>query len=296
MSVMPHLVQYQGSKRNLANKIISYIPRETKRIIEPFSGTAAITIACASNEIGDEYLINDLNEPLIKLLENVVNSPEKTAKEYEIIWKKQLDNPISYYYDIRETFNSTHNPVLFLYLLARCVKGSVRYNSAGQFNQSPDKRRKGTCPDKMAHNIFGISSLLKGKVVFSSVDYKQVLEKATCDDVVYMDPPYQGVCGDKDSRYYSGINHFEFIEELRNLKHQNIPFIVSYDGKMGNKEYGNTLPADLQLEHIYINAGRSSQATLLGRNDETIESLYVSKKLCNSGGCENQYELFERIS
>jgi len=32
---------------------------------------------------------------------------------------------------------------MLLYLLDRCVKGAVRYNKEGWFNQSPDKRRLG---------------------------------------------------------------------------------------------------------------------------------------------------------
>lgn len=43
----PHIVQYQGSKRILAPQILRYFPLRFERLIEPFAGMAAITIAVA---------------------------------------------------------------------------------------------------------------------------------------------------------------------------------------------------------------------------------------------------------
>lgn len=38
---VPHIVQYQGSKRILAPQILQYMPNRFNRLIEPFSGMAA---------------------------------------------------------------------------------------------------------------------------------------------------------------------------------------------------------------------------------------------------------------
>lgn len=276
---IPHLVQYQGSKRNLAPVILQSFPARVKRLIEPFAGTAAISIACATKNIAEKFIINDINYPLIKLLEMVVNQPEEISNFYAKIWREQFDDSLEHYYQIREKFNQTSEPRLFLYLLARCIKGSIRYNSEGLFNQSPDKRRKGTRPETMRKNIFHISYLLKGKTTFKSVDYKKILSLAKEGDLIYMDPPYQGVCGDRDSRYCSGINFDEFVNELKKLNEEGIDFIISYDGSCGDKSYGKKLPDFLNLKHVEIVAGRSTQATLLGKKDITIESLYISDSL-----------------
>ena len=56
-------------------------------------------------------------------------------------------------------------------------------------------------------------------------------------------------------------------------------YVVSYDGRTGDKEYGEPLPADLGLLHFEIRVGRSTQATLLGRSCVTYESLYLSPSL-----------------
>lgn len=168
-----------------------------------------------------------------------------------------------------------------LYLLARCVKGSVRYGNNGQFNQSPDKRRKGTSPTNLARNIFRISSYLKNRTEFSSIDYREVLQMANPGDIVYMDPPYQGVCATRDSRYFSGINFDEFVESLEDLNRRGIDYIISYDGSCGDKQYGNDLPNELGLRKVMLNAGLSSQALLLGKKEVTCEALYLSPNLQN---------------
>ena len=276
---LPHPIQYQGSKRSLASIILRYFPNKFPRLVEPFSGSAAISIASATREKADLYWINDLNKPLAELLGLIINHPVEIANYYETIWNQQHDDPIEHYYRVREDFNRTRDPRLFLYLLARCAKGSVRYNTEGLFNQSPDKRRHGTRPETMRDNIFGVSTLLKGKSVISSLDYKDVLSNVNEDDVVYMDPPYQGVCGDRDSRYFSGISYEEFLAALSELNVRQIRYAVSYDGRTGNKTFGNRLPESLSLTLIELEAGRSSQATLLGRDAITVESLYLSKRL-----------------
>jgi DNA adenine methylase len=104
-----------------------------------------------------------------------------------------------------------------------------------------------------------------------------------------MDPPYQGVCGNRDARYFSGIDYPGFVAALDELNSRNIAYIVSYDGRREEKTFGESLPATLELTHIEIEAGTSSQATLLGRKEVTYESLYLSRALTRrlrSNGCQ----------
>ena len=279
MKNIPHPIQYQGSKRALASVILRYFPKNIDRLIEPFAGSAAISIAAAAHGFARHHVINDVNKPLAELLRIIVEQPMELASFYEALWEEQHGDSVEHYYRVRERFNRTQDPRLFLYLLARCVKGSVRYNSDGMFNQSPDKRRLGAQPKTMRANLTGVSRLLMGKATFSSMDYKGVFASAKKADLIYMDPPYQGVCGDRDLRYLSGISHDEFVETLAKLNAREISFIVSYDGRRGERVFGELLPDFLNLMRIEIEAGRSSQSTLLGRDEMTYESLYLSEAL-----------------
>lgn len=281
MNPIPHPIPYQGSKRNLAVDILHCFPLRFTTLIEPFAGSAAITIATATQKRAERYHINDLNQPLMTLWRAIIEVPEEVSSRYESLWYKQLDNPRSFYDSVRDEFNRTGRPDLLLYLLARCVKGSVRYNSQGEFNQSPDNRRLGMKPETMRQQVMGVSHYLRGKTTISSVDYRDVLQEATPDDLVYMDPPYQGVSGNRDTRYLHNVQLSDFVEALHELNQKGIRYVVSYDGRTGEKTHGKRLPHQLNLTLIELNAGRSSQATLLGRNHVTIESLYLSPILAH---------------
>lgn len=279
----PHIVQYQGSKRNLAPQILRYFPQKFNRLIEPFAGMAAITIAVSKQRRAEQYVLNDLNEPLINILREAINNPQKLIEEYTKVWSEQINfegGSVEHFYKIRKDFNDGNKSAAnMLYLLARCVKGSVRYSTNGMFNQSPDKRRMGTNPKNLASNVYMISSFLKGKTEFSSVDYREVTKMAKRGDIVYMDPPYQGVCTTRDSRYFSGICFDDFVECVDDLNSRGIDFVISYDGTCGEKQYGVDLPKELKLKKIMLNAGLSSQSLLLGRKEKTIEALYISPNL-----------------
>lgn len=270
--------QYQGSKRLLAPAILRHLPEKFGRLVEPFAGSAAVSIACAAAGRAREFWLNDFNRPLAGLLGLIVNDPEPLADFYEATWREA---PPAHFYRIRDDFNRTQDPRLLLYLLARCVKGSVRYNSEGLFNQSPDNRRLGTRPETMRANIHSVSVLLRGRCHITASDYRDVLEDARASDVVYLDPPYQGVCGVRDARYRSAIAFKDLVAALASLNRRGIRYLVSYDGRLGSRTYGEPLPESLELRSVEINAGRSSQATLLGRDEVTIESLHISPALAD---------------
>lgn len=276
---IPQPIPYQGSKRNIARFILSFFPHEVERLVEPFAGSAAVSIAAACYGKASRFYLNDINRPLMKLLQEIIDNPRTISDEYEKLWNEQRGQERQFYYHVRDEFNRTQRPACLLYLLARCVKASVRYNSRGEFNQSPDNRRKGRRPQRMRDDIFATSHLLRGRTLITSKDYAEVLESVAPTDLVYMDPPYQGVCNGKDPRYYTGIDIERFIHQLEDLNARHIPFILSHDGRTGWKTYGTGLPPDIGAYRIEIRAGRSAQATLLGRNDITYESIYISEAL-----------------
>ena len=155
-------------------------------------------------------MVNDAHEPIIDLWREIIDRPEELAEQYGELWRAQLGRERQYYDEVRRKFNQGHEPRYFLYLLARCVKAAIRYNGDGEFNNSPDNRRKGAHPDTMRERIVGASELLRGRTQVSVRDYREVLEKCTPDDLIYMDPPYQGVCKHRDNRYCPKIEHEEF--------------------------------------------------------------------------------------
>lgn len=282
--LIPHPIPYQGSKRRLAGVILRHVPRDAARLVEPFAGSAAVSLAAAAGGLVERFVLNDANEALMTLWAEIIDAPERLASAYSELWHEQKGREREFYDEVRERFNRGSRPADLLYLLARCVKASVRYNANGEFNQSPDNRRRGARPHVMRRHIVVASRLLRGRTTLSAHDYEAVLCQAEPSDLVYMDPPYQGVCGNRDPRYAGGVCSERFVEALRQANERELSYILSYDGKTGEKEFGRRLPPSLGLRHIEVDAGRSSQATLLGRDARTIESLYLSPALVERMG------------
>ncbi|EHA8172484.1 DNA adenine methylase [Salmonella enterica subsp. enterica] len=276
MKTIPHPIPYQGSKRKLAPVIYNVIPRNIQCFYEPFAGSAAMTLFMASNNAAERFVVGDKFSSIIELWEMIVNNPNQVIDEYSLIWHGFDGENHNYFNEVREQYNKSQNPVALLYLVCRCVKNAVRFNSKGQFTQSADKRRKGMAPEKMAVAIDGASKLLKGRTEFRIGDWKTTLNDVGYSDFVYMDPPYLGTSIGKDKRYHEQLELDSLVSGLAFLNEQNIRFALSYDGMTGDKEYGPALPEHLSMCRLLINAGRSSQATLNGVNAETIESLYLS--------------------
>ncbi|TAL38877.1 MAG: DNA adenine methylase [Spirochaetes bacterium] len=291
---IPQPIPYQGSKRFLAPLILKFFPLYFDKLIEPFAGSAAISFAAAANNLATSYHLNDLNAPLMHLWNLIINDPFSLIDSYNKIWHDQIGNEKEYYNHIRNRFNNNHHPSDLLFLLARCVKAAIRYNSNGEFNQSPDNRRRGKSPTNMKNEILGASKLLKGKVKITSFDYRNIINDINQNDLVYMDPPYQGVVSKRDTRYSNGVEYNEFVEFLNELNNKNIMYIISYDGKRADTNYGKDLPVFLSLHKILLDAGLSTQATLLGRTERTYESLYLSSRLTEQLNAKyNQIDHFQ---
>jgi DNA adenine methylase len=277
---VPHPIPYQGSKRTIAPRILATVSgMRFARLYEPFAGSSAITLAASYSGLADEYVIGDSLVPLTELWRRLIGDPIQTASEYETLWTAQLDDGRRHFMRVRDAFNQSRDPIKLLYLLARCVKNAPRFNKQGAFNQSADHRRRGMNPRKMCREMQGASELLHGHSEILVGDFEETTAAATSRDLVYLDPPWEGTSVGADKRYHEWLQRERLIAFLAALNTRNVSWILSYDGRHGEKTYGAPLPADLGAERLELNAGRSSQATLNGQATITIESLYLSPRL-----------------
>jgi DNA adenine methylase len=276
---LPHPIPYQGSKRKLAPLIGVHVPRGVARFYEPFAGSAAMTIYAAHAGLAERFVVADSLAPMVGLLRAIVEEPDSTAARYRQTWDGQTCADAGYFNAVRARYNADRDPVDLLYIVCRCVKNAVRFNAAGRFTQSADRRRLGMRPDRMRAAIFGVSALLRGRTEFRTGDWLDTTADATADDFVYMDPPYLGTSIGRDKRYHSQLSQDALVAGLERLLARRAPFGLSYDGWTGEKAYGPPLPAALGLTRLLLPAGASAQSTLSGRTEQTVESLYLSPGL-----------------
>lgn len=274
--------QYQGSKRILASQILEYVPKgRFDEILEPFSGSAAISLAAVAKGIVSRVWLNDINAPLMCLWRAILSDTEGLIANYAELWEQQLDDPAGHFLKVRNEFNQSQRAPELLYLLARSVKGAVRYNASGEFNQSADHRRLGTRPQTVAARLRRISKLIENRYTLTSLNCVELIEHYRLGQVWYLDPPYEGTSEGPNGRYYQSIPRARVIEFLEQLRDARVPFVLSYDGFTGNKQHGALLPDSLGLAHHYIDAGISTSSSLQRRRETTTESLYVSPELAD---------------
>src|SRR5437870_4768658 len=102
---VPHPIPYQGSKRALAHTILAYFPANATRLIEPFAGSAAVSLAAAYRTKVKAFCLNDLNKPLIALWREIICAPNDITDAYERLWSAQAEREREFYDFVRQQFN-----------------------------------------------------------------------------------------------------------------------------------------------------------------------------------------------
>lgn len=270
MKTIPPVIKWTGSKRTVAPLLAeNFLPSET--YFEPFVGGGAMLPYARA---GKGYA-SDIIPELIELWNNIKEKPEKVASEYEKRWKSLQDEGVDVYYRVRDNFNSTRNCFDFLFLTRTCVNGMIRYNDKGEFNNSFHLSRPGINPDSLKAIIYQWKEAIQ-KIDFLNVDYRECLEKAKKGDFVFLDPPYGGT----KSRYTQTDFVLEdFYKELDRLNSVGAKWMLTFDGKAGDRTYSYAPPSEVYKYHYSINTGNSAFSRLMdGKKDVIQESVYLNFK------------------
>jgi len=122
-------LKWAGGKTKLIPLIRQQLPR-AKRLIEPFAGSAAVSLALDF----DEYVLNDANADLINLYQ-ILQTEKHDFVDYAQSFFTPENNREMRYYELREQFNHTaeraEKAALFVYLNRHAFNGLCRYNGKG---------------------------------------------------------------------------------------------------------------------------------------------------------------------
>jgi DNA adenine methylase len=189
-------IKSQGIKTKLVNwindnvKDIGY-----SRWVEPFMGTGVV----AFNIRPKNALMCDSNPHLInfyKALQNKEITSGLVNKHLTVEGLKLLNSEGEYYYEVRDRFNKTGNPLDFLFLSRSCFNGMMRFNKKGGFNVpfcKKPKRFAQALVTKISNQVGYISQIIDlGNYTFVNQDFKDTLKEINPTDLVYSDPPYLG--------------------------------------------------------------------------------------------------------
>lgn len=261
------VIKWSGSKRSQAGEILNYIPAFA-RYYEPFVGGGSIAYALRTST----GVCGDICEPLIGLWRLIKDSPEAVAAAYETRWNRLQAEGHPVYYEIRDRFNETGDPLDLLFLSRTCVNGLIRFNRDGAFNNSLHHTRRGISPATLRAILLDWAEALGG-IDFRTGDYRATTEDVAPGDFVYLDPPYFNTRG----RYYGTIDYDEFLAFLERLCSRGIRYALSFDGRRGDSDYSVDLPKSLYKRHVLLASGNSSFKKVMDKKAEPVyESLYLN--------------------
>ena len=266
---LPPLIKWSGSKRSVAPLLARTLP-QGGTYFEPFLGGGSVL----GTQAHRRAVVGDTIGELIDIWNAVKNDPDHAAKEYSARWSRLQGEGHTAYYDVRASFNESRNPHDLLFLSRTCVNGLIRFNKAGDFNNSLHHTRKGINPARFESIIKRWSDVVQG-ANFVHADFEETLSKARPGDVAFLDPPYVGTRG----RYLpTDFDYPRFWQCLERLNGAGVRWILTLDGSAGERQYeSETVPADIYVRRFALATGSSPFSRVMeGRVDHVRESVFMN--------------------
>ena len=175
-------VKWVGGKRSILNLLITRLPQQYGRYVEPFVGGGALFFTV----LPENAYLSDINKNLILTYMAIRDNVDEVIRLLE---KHAAAHSKEYYYVARENFGNTTNPIeiaaLFIYLNKTCYNGLYRVNSKGKFNVPIGKYENPAILDPV--NLHMVAKALQG-VTLSQSTFSDIVPQEK--DFFYLDPPY----------------------------------------------------------------------------------------------------------
>ena len=220
-------LRWAGGKTRLLGRLLPYVPDGFEGYFEPFLGGGAVFFAVRRRATG-RVVLSDLNEELINIWRVVRDQPNEFL---DSLAAYEAKNDEDSYYEVREA-EAPEDPVpraaRFAYLNQTAWNGLWRVNRWGRFNVPWGSRPfRGYGPRELSK----VSEALEG-VEIHLADFREVLDRPSRGDFVYLDPPYLPV---SDTSKFSGYTEKRFrapdLEELAaicgELTSRGVPWVMS---------------------------------------------------------------------
>ena len=228
--VMP-ILKWVGGKRQLIETYSPLLPKKYSSYCEPFIGGGALLFHLQPKKA----YVNDINRDLIRVYTVIKNNVEELIQELS-----EYKNEKGFFYSVRawdrdkylySSLSETQKAARIIYLNRTCYNGLYRVNNAGEFNSPFGFYRNPNIvnePVLRALNAY----FNKNDIIFSSLDYSEVLRDMKKGTFIYLDPPYDPVSETSNFTGYakSGFTREEQIrlrKSCDDLDKRGINFMLS---------------------------------------------------------------------
>lgn len=256
MRVQVPPIKCQGIKTKLVPTILREIERDPAGVwVEPFLGSGVVALNVAPRRA----LLADSNPHLIRFYQAVKDGTvdgSRTRRYLEREGDLLANQGQDYYYHVRDRFNSSGDPLDFLFLNRSCFNGVIRFNKRGGFNVPFGHKPQRFAPayiTKIVNQVEcfrGATELFDWR--FACQDYRITLEEATENDYVYCDPPYVG----RHVDYYDSWDEESETSLYERLRKNPCRFMLStwHSNEYRKNRYLETLWNTFEIstqEHFY---------------------------------------------
>lgn len=229
---MKPFFKYSGGKTRELKYIKDYFPENTKRIVEPFCGSCAVSF---NFEL--PALVSDLDSNVTNLLQVVQDKLQYPKLLHKIhianITPTKTDENNKHceklYYHLRDECFDTTDMVLkafrFLYLRQMCFSGMSRVNSKTGKSNVP-YGWYGYFSTRLDHSHY---ELLRYEWEIKNQSFIDTMSEVREGDWVFLDPPYYQRNSEYEVNSAAGTSenlHIALFDECVKLKQKNIPFLL----------------------------------------------------------------------
>lgn len=249
-------IKCQGIKTKLVPLILRCVDRDPEGLwVEPFLGSGVVVL----NVMPKRAILADTNPHLVRFyqavkLGEVDGSKTRRFLEHEgsLLAKQGGDH----YYRVRERFNSTGDPLDFLFLNRSCFNGVIRFNKQGAFNVPFGHKPQRFSPAYITKIVNQVNRFRDATRLldwhFICQDYLTTIREVASNSFVYCDPPYVG----RHVDYYHDWNEKSEASLYLELKDMNTRFMLStwHSNQHRKNEFLQTLWSEFTIttqEHFY---------------------------------------------
>jgi DNA adenine methylase len=222
-------IKSQGIKTKLVPWILSQIPSRAGRWIEPFMGTGVVGF----NAAFEVTLMGDINPHLVAFYEALRTNRITPEIVDDYLTKEGIalsnagDKGYDHYRAIRARFNANNggDPLDFMFLNRAGFNGMIRFSKNGwniPFCQKPN-RFIGMLKTKIVNQIIRTQNVIRPEWKFTTGNFRELLNQAGPNDIIYCDPPYHG----RHTDYFSKWTEEDEAELAALLKATPAKFILS---------------------------------------------------------------------
>ncbi len=224
---VPSLLNYTGGKFRLLRQIIPLFPEELSVFVEPFCGSAVVSL----NTVHEFVICNDKCLPLINLytylqqtdLEQIVSILYEKKKTFRLT----KYNKEAYFTFRNKIYNTSHYPLDLLLLLYHSFNNNIRFNTNQDFTAAFGERTFTKHHEQRLR--FFVQKIIEQQWQFSSIDFREMdVEFWDEDYFVYADPPYtNGHATYSDFIGWTIQDDLDLFAFLDNLHAKGIRFALS---------------------------------------------------------------------